>query len=53
MYLTPGTYRLTGTSPKFNDGSSPCQAASSVVLQPLSMGANRPATVANVICDGY
>ena len=51
MYLTPGTYRLTGTSPKFNDSSSPCRAASPVALQPLAMGANRPATIANVICD--
>lgn len=30
--LTPGTYTLTGTSPKFNDGKSICQAQTKVVL---------------------
>jgi hypothetical protein len=32
MQLPPGTYTVTGTSPAYNDGNSPCPANGKVIV---------------------
>ena len=53
MYLDPGTYHFTGTSPRFESGSSPCRAPYPVVLRPRPIRSNGPSADAIVNCDGY
>jgi hypothetical protein len=53
MNLAAGTYRFTGTSPKFRGGSSPCRATYPVVLEPRSIRSQGPSAAVVVICDGF
>jgi hypothetical protein len=53
MNLDAGTYRFTATSPKFNDGSSPCRARVPLTLEPRSNQSQGPLVIVTVTCDGF
>ena len=45
MQVPPGTYTVTGTSLRFDDGDSPCQASGTVTV------ARDRARIADVYCQ--
>jgi len=53
MNLPAGTYWLTGTSPRFNGGSTPCRATYPVVLRPRPNRSFGGPVLAIVTCDGF
>jgi hypothetical protein len=50
LFLVPGTYQITGHSPNYNGGSSPCSTRGPVVV-PLQGGNNPFSSIVVVDCQ--